>query len=59
MATRESKKSGTGSLSQTQSKNLDNNNTTPSTEDNEHRVKKVSATSNVKACMYNYKEYEE
>lgn len=56
MATNESKKSGTGSPSQTQSKHPDNSNTTPSTKDNEYRVKEVSASSNVKACIHNYKE---
>lgn len=56
MATNESKKSGTGSPSQTQSKHPDNSNTTPSTKDNEYRVKEVSVSSNVKACIHNYKE---
>lgn len=56
MAKNESKKSRTGSPSQTQSKNSGCNNTTPSAKDNEYRVKELSATSNVKACIHSYEE---
>lgn len=49
MAKNESKKSRTGSPSQTQSKNS-------GSKDNEYRVKELSATSNVKACIHSYEE---